>query len=157
MEGWVRQFMTAEKASTIFDRSVGWLLTATGMFLHYQPSEFNSWRRFYLKGVHPWFYIQECLWVNRPPLEGFPCPAQIKDTFALSRFSVHSFICLMLLNRICVCVCLNDNKCDTDIALSLSLISGSFFFLAANHLCERKAGSIRKVLPEQQRLHWFSW
>lgn len=50
-----------------------------------------------------------------------------------------------------MCVCLNDNKCDTDIALShICLI---FFFLAANHLCERKAVSIRQVLPEQQRLH----
>lgn len=155
MEGWVRQFMTAEKASTIFDRSVGWLLTATGMFLHYQPSKFNSWRRFYLKGLHPWFYMQECLWVNRLPLEGFPCPAQIKDTFALSRFRVHSFICLMLLNRICACAWVSTNAILTLLSRSLSYLP--HFVLAANHLCERKAVGIRQVLPEQQRLHWFSW
>lgn len=94
--------MTAEKASTIFDRSVGWLLTATGMFLHYQPSEFNSWRRFYLK---------ECTlgFIYRSVYESTGCRwkaflALHKSKILLLSAAVHSIICLMLLNRICVCV-----------------------------------------------------
>lgn len=57
-------------------------------------------------------------------------------------------ICHMILNRIYES--LYDYKRDTDIP---PLSDFCFCFLATNHLCERKASSVRKVLPEQQRLH----
>lgn len=116
--------MTAEKASTIFDRSVGWLLTATGMFLHYQPSKFNSWRRFYLKGVHPWFYMQECL-SQQAAVGRLSLPCTNQKYFCSQQVSC-AFLHLSDVTEQDMCVCLNDNKCDTDIALShICLI---FFF-----------------------------
>lgn len=74
---------------------------------------------------------------------------QRQDICILACLACILSICHMILNSIYECLSLYDYKRDTDIPP----LSDFSFFPATNHLCERKASSVRKVLPEQQRLH----